>query len=48
MDAFEVLAAVFGVLAGFWTIGFIAMMESSFTSIEAHAVVLERLSQRTA
>jgi MFS family permease len=38
------LAAALGVLAGFWLIGFLAMLVWSFAGIEARGVTLERLS----
>jgi len=39
------LGAALGVLAGFWLIGFIAMLVWSFAGIEARGLALERLSQ---
>jgi MFS family permease len=42
------LAAALGVLAGFWTIGFAAMLVWCFAGIEARGVALERLSHRPA
>jgi MFS family permease len=42
------LNAALCVLAGFWTIGFLAMLVWSFTGIESRRVPLERLSQTTA
>jgi MFS family permease len=38
------LAAALGVLAGFWLIGFLAMLVWSFVGIEARGLALERLS----
>jgi MFS family permease len=38
------LAAALGVLAGFWLIGFLAMLVWSFAGVEARGVTLERLS----
>jgi MFS family permease len=38
------LAAALGVLAGFWLIGFLAMLVWSFLGIEARGLALERLS----
>jgi MFS family permease len=42
------LGAALGVLAGFWAIGFLAMLVWSVAGIEARGVSLERLSQTTA
>jgi MFS family permease len=39
------LAAALGVLAGFWLIGFLAMVVWSFGGIEARGLALERLSR---
>jgi MFS family permease len=39
------LAAALGVLAGFWLIGFLAMLLWSFAGIEARGLPLERLSK---
>jgi MFS family permease len=39
------LAAALGVLAGFWLIGFIAMLVWSFAGIEARGLALERISK---
>jgi len=39
------LAAALGVLAGFWVIGFLAMLVWSFAGIEARGLALERLSK---
>ncbi len=41
------LAAALGVLAGFWLIGFAAMLVWSFAGIEARGLALERLSRAT-
>lgn len=42
------LAAALGVLAGFWTIGFVAMLVWSVAGIEARGVPLEQLGQTSA
>jgi len=42
------LAAALGVLAGFWTVGFIAMLVWSVAGIEARGVPLEQLGQTPA
>jgi MFS family permease len=39
------LAAALGVLAGFWTLGFAAMLVWSFVGLEARGLPLERLSR---